>query len=80
VTLGLDKAFIRASSGLPILAPEIALLYKSRDLDAKNWARFHAALPALDAEQRAWLQAALTRLDPAHPWLPALDVGDTPAG
>jgi hypothetical protein len=53
VTLGLNEAFIRASSGLPILAPEIALLYTSKDLDAKSWADFHAALPALDAEQRA---------------------------
>ncbi len=33
VTRPLDRAFIRAPSGLPILAPEIVLLYKSSSLD-----------------------------------------------
>jgi hypothetical protein len=69
----LPEALIVAPSGLPILAPEIALLYKSSSLDADNWSDFRAALPALDADRRGWLGAALASQDAAHPWLAELD-------
>jgi hypothetical protein len=73
VSLPVDRAFIRAPSGLPILAPEVALLYKSSSLDADNWADFRAALPALSTARRDWLRAALARFSAAHPWLVDLD-------
>jgi hypothetical protein len=69
VTRSLDEAFIRAPGGLPILAPEIALLYKSSSLEPENRADFQAALPALNPSRRAWLGDALARQNPAHPWL-----------
>lgn len=71
--LPLDAAFRMAPCGLPILAPEIALLYKSNDLTSEeNRADFAAALPKLGAAQRQWLFAALATQTPAHPWLSAL--------
>jgi hypothetical protein len=73
----LEQAFIQAPGGIPILAPEIVLLYKSSSLDPDNHADFQAALPALSPERRAWLRAALTRQDAAHPWLAELDMSGT---
>ena len=72
ITSPLERAFIRAPGGIPILAPEIVLLYKSGNLDADNWSDFRAILPALDAGRRAWLRAALARQSPAHAWLAEL--------
>ena len=69
----LDAAFIRAPNGVPILAPEIALLYKSSSLEPDNWSDFRAALPSLDAARRAWLGAALARQSSDHPWLAELE-------
>ena len=73
ITSPLERAFIRAPSGLPILAPEIALLYKSSSLDPDNWADFRVALPTLSPSRRTWLRAALAHQDAAHLWLAELD-------
>jgi hypothetical protein len=63
----------RASSpGLPVLSPEVQLLYKSRtprDKDEADIARF---APLLDAAESAWLRTALQRVAPEHPWLTLL--------
>ena len=73
VTRSLDEAFIRAPGGLPILAPEIALLYKSSSLEPDNWADLRAVLPSLRSSRRTWLGAALAQQNPRHPWLAELD-------
>lgn len=73
ITRSLDAAFTRATNGLPILAPEIALLYKSTHVEEEeNRQDFDAALPLLDVEQRSWLRAALVQTAPAHRWIAAL--------
>ena len=70
ITLGIDQAFISAPIGLPILAPELALLYKSGHPDEpENAADLGSVLPALNEARRAWLRAAIFKLDPSHPWL-----------
>lgn len=51
--------------GLPVLPPEVVLLYKSNRLDAKNKHDFEAVRAALDDHARRWLREALT---PGHPW------------
>jgi len=64
--------------GLPVLAPEVQLLYKSgvgggagprpkdeQDLDHLG--------PLLDGGQRAWLVDALTLLEPSHPWVSRIE-------
>jgi hypothetical protein len=72
ITLPLDRAILRANDGLPILAPEIVLLFKSKAPRAHDEADFVAALNVLGRERREWLAAALTTVDPGHRWIPAL--------
>lgn len=59
------------TSGLSIIAPEAALMYKAANPDEPSaQADFTAVYPLLDDEQRAWLQSALAALYPAgHPWM-----------
>ena len=60
-------------AGLPVLAPEIQLLYKSKLLDRpKNAHDFTASAPLLSPAQRDWLTRALVLLYSDHPWLDAL--------
>jgi hypothetical protein len=63
--------------GLPVLTPEVQLLYKSgagrgSKPRAKDEADFEAMLPVLDPPQRRWLVGALRLLTPGHPWLARL--------
>ena len=71
-----EKISLRSESGIPHLAPELVLLFKSKNTSnherAKDQADFEGALPHLDPEQRAWLQWALTATTPEHPWIPQL--------
>jgi hypothetical protein len=74
IVVPLAQVFITTVSGLPVIMPEIALLYKSAHAgEPENQADFDAALPSLDPERRAWLRAALGKTDGQHPWLRALD-------
>lgn len=73
IQCALSEAFVISPSGLPVLAPEIALLYKSNDLPATgNRLDFHTVLPYLSERQRRWLTHALSMLSPEHEWLTAL--------
>lgn len=54
--------------GLPVLAPEIALLYKAKVPTATDERDFAHALPALPASARRWLGDALDLVHPGHPW------------
>lgn len=61
------------ADGIPYLAPEVQLLYKANDAPRpKDEADLVAVLPHLDSERRAWLEAALRRYRPHHPWLARL--------
>lgn len=62
--------------GIPILAPEIQLLYKSKLPNrAKDEADFATVAPHLSPTQRDWLANAITLLYTNHPWLPTLRGG-----
>jgi hypothetical protein len=60
------------ASGLPFVAPEIALLFKAKRPRAKDAADFAGTLPLLDTGQRRWLVDALELVHPGHPWIPAV--------
>jgi len=59
----------RSADGVPYVAPEVQLLFKSRDPQPKDEADLAAARPLLDPAARRWLAAALSLHAPGHPWL-----------
>lgn len=70
ITHSLDKAIVPSTSGIPILTPEIVLLYKAKPAsDPANQADFEVILPHLDNTKRNWLRSALIQAHPGHPWL-----------
>ena len=70
ITLGLDRAVLNAG-GIPYLAPELCLLYKSTDIEREGYQQdFELAYRAMDPLQREWLRKALRQAFPeGHPWL-----------
>lgn len=75
ITCPARRAFLRTDSGLPFLAPELVLLFKSKNTSTGKHERpqderdFRVVLPHLVAEQKAWLRGALKQTDRTHPWL-----------
>jgi hypothetical protein len=69
VVTPIGSAFVRSNSGIPVLAPEIVLLYKSkRASEAKERFDFSNMLDALSAERRHWLFESLAVVHPGHEW------------
>lgn len=72
----IDRIVLQTADGLSFLAPEIVLLFKSKNtgiLDrSKDQADFERVYPHLDATRRAWLRWALFVTAPQHPWLDLL--------
>ncbi|MEZ4621356.1 MAG: hypothetical protein R2867_38460 [Caldilineaceae bacterium] len=71
-----ERAFLTTADGLRYLAPELVLLFKSRNTGptdrSKDQLDFERVLPKLDAQRRTWLRWALLVTAPAHPWLQPL--------
>lgn len=73
---GPRDGMILSIGGLPILAPEIQMLYKSKLPNRpKDERDFRHVLPHLTTEKRQWLTSCLILLYGDHPWVPIL--GDT---
>src|SRR5262245_32834118 len=71
VRRSLDATFL-AGRDAPFLAPELALLYKSKAPAPKDESDFQLVLPRLAEEQRMWLADALDVTAPGHPWAAAI--------
>ena len=70
----LDAAFL-VGRDAPYLAPEIALLYKSKAPSPKDESDFQTVSPRLAEVQRIWLADALDVTGPGHPWAAAIRSG-----
>ena len=64
---------IQSPGHLPHLAPEIALLFKSKSPTAVDENDFAAAVPHLSPDQRRWLMESLSISRPSHPWAEMLE-------
>jgi hypothetical protein len=60
-----DAAVLRTDQGIPYLAPELQLLFKSKRLRPKDDVDAAEVIPALDPRQRELLSRLL---EPGHPW------------
>jgi hypothetical protein len=70
ITLPVDKTVISSPSGIPILAPEIVLLYKSKNVETSPYVgEFKKVLPKLSHEARDWFATALKKSYTNHVWL-----------
>jgi GrpB-like predicted nucleotidyltransferase (UPF0157 family) len=73
ITHEISSVMLPSSLGLKILAPEIALLFKSRsnggEARGKDNQDFARALPYLAPKAREWLKLALEKISPEHVWL-----------
>jgi hypothetical protein len=69
----MEKTIRRGREGIPVLAAEIALLYKSKNTRAADELDFRVARQILEDESRDWLIDALRVTAPSHPWLKSLE-------
>lgn len=60
-----DEAVLSSRSGVPYLAPELQLLFKSKDVRPKDQLDAEVVVPTLSESQRALLESWLP---PDHPW------------
>jgi GrpB-like predicted nucleotidyltransferase (UPF0157 family) len=76
IVRSLERMSLITESGSPYLAPELVLLFKSKNTSnqerLKDQSDFERALPHLEPERRAWLRWALVATAPQHPWLAKL--------
>ncbi|HZR39785.1 MAG TPA: GrpB family protein, partial [Ktedonobacteraceae bacterium] len=72
----MSRAGLRSEEGIPLLAPELVLLFKSKNTTgrerSKDLTDFEKVYTSLEPERRAWLRWALTATDPSHPWIERL--------
>jgi GrpB-like predicted nucleotidyltransferase (UPF0157 family) len=72
----IEQAGLRTSRGIPYLAPELVLLFKSKNTGNRERSQdqvdYEKVYPYLQPEARAWLLWALTATDPTHPWIEQL--------
>lgn len=72
VTLPLNEVGLHTADGVPYLAPQVELLFKSKAPRPQDEADFSLTTPQLPPDARRWLASAISRTDPSHPWLPQL--------
>jgi aminoglycoside-2''-adenylyltransferase len=68
----LEIAIRRSPDGIPYLAPEIQLLYKSKAVRSNDQIDFDRVVCRLDRDARAWLRTSIEGMDPSHTWLSKL--------
>lgn len=73
VTRPWDLAVLRTPGGIPYLAPELQLLFKSKDPRPEDNVDALRVIPAMGEERRGWLAE---HLDSDHPW--RSNLGATP--
>ena len=59
--------------GIPVIAPEVQLLFKSNRIRPKDEADFQSILPILTSRQRLWLRSVLAAQSATHPWLAVME-------
>jgi hypothetical protein len=64
----LSEVITLSRSGLPIVRPEVQLLYMAKSTEAKNQRDFEIARPRLHPAATRWLAEALATTLPDHHW------------
>jgi hypothetical protein len=72
VRRSLNKVQLVSIVGVKFLCPEIVLLYKSTNPQAKDEQDFQAVVECLDNEQREWFRDSIRVCNSEHHWLRSL--------
>ena len=72
ITLHLRQVAQRTADGIPIVAPEIQLLYKAKHAGRKDEHDFRLVVDSITGARRKWLRDALELVHPGHRWIQAL--------
>jgi hypothetical protein len=64
-----EEVSLISAVGIPILAPEIQLLFKAKNTRTKDKSDFEETIVKMNRPQRAWLLDALRRYYPEHEWV-----------
>jgi hypothetical protein len=67
-----EELIADSPSGLPVVRPEVQLLYMARHHEAKNDHDLAAVLPRVSSEDRRWLSQTLAHTEPGHDWIDAI--------
>jgi hypothetical protein len=68
-----EQALLQTKQGIPILAPEIILLYKAKHDREENDHDFRVIVGALAPEKKGWLRDMLVNLYGHHKWVQYLE-------
>jgi len=74
IAIPADQALLQTEQGIPILAPEIVLLYNSKYDKTENDPEVHVIVGALAPEKKAWLRDMLVKLYGHHKWVQYLEL------
>jgi hypothetical protein len=72
ITLHLRQLAQRGRGGIPVVAPEVQLLYKAKHDAEKNEHDFRLVVDSITGARRRWLREALELVHPGHRWIQAL--------
>ena len=72
IDMAADDVIAPSAYGIPIVRPEIQLLYMAKSTEPKNEGDFEAARSHLTSAAALWLTNALQIAHPEHHWLHAL--------
>lgn len=72
IELPIDELGWTTSAGIPVLQPQVQLLYKSRHRRSRDVGDFNLTLEHLSRAQTSWLLAALETVNPGDNWVDAL--------
>lgn len=72
ITRAVSEVTMQSASGIPIVRPEVQLLYMAGAAEPKNEHDFQMARPTLDLGAASWLAAALAVTLPRHHWIATL--------
>ncbi len=68
ISRALSEVTMMSGSGIPIVRPEVQLIYMAKSMTPKNQHDFDLAQPRLDRDAASWLADALAITLPGHQW------------
>jgi hypothetical protein len=79
ITLPLAAIGFTTDDGIPVVVPEVQLLFKAKQVRPHDQADLLNVLPELAPDRRAWLADTIELVHPGHPWVAVINGGTRPS-